>query len=135
MKNIFAYIFLLVSPFAFHASAEETSSDRNQGYVSGSFETNTNYYLKDLRTTATVPDGNFGSNNYLKLDYHHSRFTAGIQMEGYAPALVGYSSDLKGVNLTNYYVNWKDDNFSITAGTVYDQFGSGLLFRTWGDSV
>ena len=133
MKNIFAYIFLLVSPFAFHASAEETSSDRNQGYVSGSFETNTNYYLKDLRTTATVPDGNFGSNNYLKLDYHHSRFTAGIQMEGYAPALVGYSSDLKGVNLTNYYVNWKDDNFSITAGTVYDQFGSGLLFRTWED--
>lgn len=133
MRNILACIFLLVSVSAFHVSAENTESDRNRGYVAGSFETNTNYYLKDLRTTATVPDGNFGSNNYLKLDYYNSKFTAGMQLEGYTPALVGYSSDLKGINLTNYYVNWKDDAFSITAGTLYDQFGSGLLFRSWED--
>lgn len=133
MKNIFAYFLLLVSATAFNAYAEEPETDRNNGYVAGSFETNTNYYQNDLRTSATVPDGNFGSNNYLKLDYYNDRFTAGVQVEGYAPALVGYSSDLKGMNLTNYYVSWKDENFSITAGTVYDQFGSGLLFRTWED--
>ena len=133
MKNIFAYFLLLVSATAFNAYAEEPEADRNNGYVAGSFETNTNYYQNDLRTSATVPDGNFGSNNYLKLDYYNDRFTAGVQVEGYAPALVGYSSDLKGMNLTNYYVSWKDENFSITAGTVYDQFGSGLLFRTWED--
>lgn len=133
MKNIFAFFLLLLSATAFHAYAEEPQTDRNNGYVAGSFETNTNYYQNDLRTSATVPDGNFGSNNYLKLDYYNDRFTAGVQVEGYAPALVGYSSDLKGMNLTNYYVSWKDENFSITAGTVYDQFGSGLLFRTWED--
>ena len=133
MKNILTYFLLLVSAAAFNAYAEEPETDRNDGYVAGSFETNTNYYVKDLRTVATVPDGNFGSNNYLKLDYYNNRFTAGVQVESYTPALVGYSSDLKGVNLTNYYVNWKDENFSITAGTVYDQFGSGLLFRTWED--
>ena len=132
MRNILACIFLFACLPALHAAADE-SSDRSEGYVAGSFETNTNYYLKDLRTTATVPDGNFGSNNYLKLDYYNSRFTAGIQLEGYTPALVGYSADLKGINLTNYYVNWKDENFSITAGTLYDQFGSGLLFRSWED--
>ena len=133
MKNILTYLLLLVSAAAFNAYAEEPETDRNNGYVAGSFETNTNYYQNDLRTSATVPDGNFGSNNYLKLDYYNDRFTAGVQVEGYAPALVGYSSDLKGMNLTNYYVSWKDENFSITAGTVYDQFGSGLLFRTWED--
>jgi len=128
-----ACVVFLASVFSFNAMAEETPSGNSEGYVTGSFETNTNGYVKDDRTTATVPDGNFGSNNYLKLDYYNSRFTAGIQLEGYAPALVGYSSDLKGVNLTNYYVSWKDEDFSITAGTVYDQFGSGLLFRTWED--
>ena len=133
MKNLIACFVFLASAFSLHAVAEETPSGNSEGYVTGSFETNTNGYVKDDRTTATVPDGNFGSNNYLKLDYYNSRFTAGIQLEGYAPALVGYSSDLKGVNLTNYYVSWKDDYFSITAGTVYDQFGSGLLFRTWED--
>ena len=104
-----------------------------QGYVSGGFETNTNYYHQDSKTSATVPDGNFGSNNYLKLDYFNNRFTAGLQLEAYAPALVGYSSELKGANLTNYFVSWKDDAFSVTAGTFYDQFGSGLLFRSWED--
>lgn len=133
MKNLIACFVFLASAFSLHAVAEETPSGNSEGYVTGSFETNTNGYVKDDRTTSTVPDGNFGSNNYLKLDYYNSRFTAGIQLEGYAPALVGYSSDLKGVNLTNYYVSWKDDYFSITAGTVYDQFGSGLLFRSWED--
>lgn len=128
-----ACVVFLASAFSFNAMAEETPSGNSEGYVTGSFETNTNGYVKDGRTTATVPDGNFGSNNYLKLDYYNSRFTAGIQIEGYAPALVGYSSDLNGMNLTNYYVNWKDEDFSITAGTVYDQFGSGLLFRSWED--
>ena len=104
-----------------------------QGYITGGFETGTNYYVQDSKTAATVPDGHFGSNNYLKLDYYNSKFTAGLQMEAYGPALVGYSSELKGVNLTNYYVNWKDESFSITAGTFYDQFGSGLLFRSWED--
>ena len=103
------------------------------GYLTGSFETSDHYYLKDEKTGALVGDDRFGSNNYLKLDYYNSRFTAGIQIEGYAPALVGYSSDLNGINLTNYYVSWKDEDFSITAGTVYDQFGSGLLFRSWED--
>ena len=128
-----ACVVFLASVFSFNAMAEETPSGNSEGYVTGRFETNTNGYVKDDRTTATVPDGNFGSNNYLKLDYYNSRFTAGIQIEGYAPALVGYSSDLNGMNLTNYYVSWKDEDFSITAGTVYDQFGSGLLFRSWED--
>ena len=111
--------------------AAETADEK--GYVTGSFETNTNYYLEDQLTAATVPDGNFGSNNYLKVDYHNSRFTAGLQLENYAPALVGYSSELAGAELTNFYVDWKDEDFSITAGSFYEQFGSGLLFRSWED--
>lgn len=54
-------------------------------------------------------------------------------MEAYAPVLVGYPSTLKGASLSNYYISWTDDSFSVTAGTFYDQFGSGLLFRSWED--
>ena len=116
------------------AFAEENDrKDRSQGFVTGSFETNTNVYLKDAKTLATVPEGRFGSNNYLKVDYYSKRFSAGVQMEAYAPVLVGYTSDLKGAALTNCYVNWKDEDFSVTAGTFYEQFGSGLLFRSWED--
>lgn len=126
-------IIICLSVFFLSVVLTSRAENRNDGYVTGGFETNTNLYHDDARTSATVPDGKFGSNNYLKLDYYNRKFSAGVQMEAYAPALVGYSSDLKGAALTNYYVNWDDDDFSITAGTFYEQFGSGLLFRTWED--
>ena len=126
----FTAIFLCAS--AFWASASSDNEGEN-GYVTGSFETNSVYYNEDLKTAATVPDGMFGSNNYIKLDYYNEHFSAGVQMEGYSPVLVGYSSELDGIGLTNYYVSWKDEDFSLTAGSFYEQFGSGLLFRSWED--
>ena len=30
-------------------------------------------------------------------------------------------------------MKWADDDFSVTAGSFYEQFGSGLLFRSWED--
>lgn len=120
----------------FNVYADERSDDKDilsKGYLSGSFETNTNYYKEDGKTSAVVPDGKSGSNNYLKLDYYNDYFSAGLQLEAYAPVLVGYPSDLKGAALTNYYVKWADDDFSVTAGSFYEQFGSGLLFRSWED--
>ena len=111
----------------------ENDKDWSKGYVKGSFESNTNLYNEDAKSSATVPDGKFGSNNYLKLDYYNNKISAGIQMEAYSPVLVGYPSYLQGAALTNYYINWADEDFTITAGTFYDQFGSGLLFRSWED--
>ena len=69
--------------------AEDKPKD-DKGYVTGSFESNTNLYVDDDRTGAKAPDGHFGSNNYLKLDYYNNRFSAGVQMEAYAPVLLGY---------------------------------------------
>jgi len=106
-------IIICISVFFLSVVLTSRAENRNDGYVTGGFETNTNLYHDDARTFATVPDGKFGSNNYLKLDYYNRKFSAGVQMEAYAPALVGYSSDLKGAALTNYYVNWDDDDFPL----------------------
>ena len=130
--NLFAVIGMMAFSLPLIAS-ENSENDIDKGYVTGSFETTSVYYNEDVKTSAMVPDGLFGSNNYLKLDYYNNRFSAGVQMEGYSPVLVGYSSDLKGIGLTNYYVSWKDERFSLTAGSFYEQFGSGLLFRSWED--
>ena len=129
--NTAVAVALLLSATVF---AENTPKrERSEGYVTGAFETNTNVYMTDVKTSASVPDGKFGSNNYLKLDYHNSRFSAGVQLEAYAPVHVGFPNILDKAALTNYYVGWTDDSFSVTAGTFYEQFGSGLLFRSWED--
>lgn len=105
----------------------------NKGYLVGSYESNTIVYAEDEVTNAQRPDGNFASNNYLKADYYNGNFSAGVQLEAYQPVLIGYPSNLEGARLTNYYMQWTDGNFDVTAGTFYDQFGSGLLFRTYED--
>ena len=131
--RIFIAVAIVLSLSAAAFAKEKDTKGRNPGYVTGSFETNTNVYLKDAKTLATVPDGRFGSNNYLKVDYYNTRFSAGVQLEAYVPAAVGYPNILEKAALTNYYVAWTDEDFSVTAGTFYEQFGSGLLFRSWED--
>ena len=105
--------------------ADESSDRKDKGYVTGSFETTTNYYNKDLKTGAVVPDAKSGSNNYLKADYYSNRFSAGIQMEVYAPVLLGYNADLKGAALTGYYLDWTDEDFALTENAV-----SGLEYAS-----
>lgn len=128
MKKL-ALILTLVAASAQWAVAQ---SD-NKGYLVGSYESNTIVYAEDAVTNAQRPDGNFASNNYLKADYYNGNFSAGLQLEAYQPALIGYPTNLEGARLTNYYMQWSDGDFDITAGTFYDQFGSGLLFRTYED--
>lgn len=114
-------------------ATENGEEKQKKGRLTGSFETNSIYYVEDGRTTAVVPEDRFGSNNYLKLDYYHGRFAAGVQAEGYLPVLQGYPTNLTKAGLSNFYASWVDKSFSVTAGTFYDQFGSGLLFRSYED--
>ena len=71
---IFSLSLLLVGTDAWAAMdsdseevSAESKSEKSRGYLTGSFETNTTVYHKDDKTSATVPDSKFGSNNYLNL--------------------------------------------------------------------
>lgn len=134
-KYLLAAIATMPMFFSFTANAqEEEEKQQKKGYLTGNFETNSIWYQSnDKATGAEAPDDKFGSNNYLKLDYYRGKFSAGVQLEGYLPVLQNFPTELKGIDLTNYYVTWQDERFNVTAGTFYDQFGSGLLFRSWED--
>ena len=110
-------------------------SAQDNGYLTGSFETSDHAYVADPTNRFTPNGDTFGSNNYLKLDYYKGKFSAGLQTEAYVPALIGYPAELNKFALSNLYASWKDEDFQITAGTFYDQFGSGLLFRSWEDRL
>lgn len=108
----------------------------NYGRLSGSFETNTIWYMPDslvYNNGNPMPADRIGSNNYLKLDYTLGKFSAGVQGELYAPVLSGYQEQYKGGKITNKYASWTDDNFFVTVGDFYDQYGSGLIFRAYED--
>ena len=112
------------------ASAQQVLGN---GQVSGSLESSSIYYTPDKKIDR--PEDHFGSNNYLKVDYANGRFSAGIQMNAFMPALLGFDAykDGKKFYLASKYIQWRDKNFEVLVGDIYDQFGNGLIFRSFED--
>ena len=140
---------LIISVLALASLASEASAQikvGNEGQLTVALESNNNYYAKDktLEEIGLInPDdrtrGNFGSNDYLKVDYRLGRFSPGVQLEGYLPALYGYDAyeyqqrDSKLTAFVTKYVQWEDQNWGVRLGDIFDQFGNGLIFRSYED--
>ena len=129
-------------------AVEEASAQikAGEGQVSIALESNNSYYAPDKKLEdigLVIPEkrvrGNFGSNDYLKVDYNIGRFSAGVQVDGYLPAMYGYDfydysqRDSKLNMFLTKYVQWEDQNWGVRLGDIYDQFGSGLIFRAYED--
>lgn len=125
MKKIFLSAALLTSSF-FYAQ------------VRVGIESNNQYYLDDdkIKIEDQEAEDRFRSNTYIKLDYFKKKWEFGTQIESYYPkAIINYSPDLKDVNIGTVYARYNDiDNgVNITLGHFYEQFGSGLILRSWED--
>src|SRR5690554_1199252 len=104
------------------------------GTFSGGIESTSQWYQDDEELDFEQPNDPFRSNNYIRLDYQHGKFSAGLQYEAYLPsALLGYSERLNDNKIATYYVNYKGEQLDITAGNFYEQFGNGLILRSWED--
>ena len=101
------------------------------GHLSGSFESYTQLYQKDTKINAILPQDRVGSNNYLKLDYKYKQFTVGLQFESYLPTVAGYPFLINESKIANKYFKYTGNKFSVQVGDFYEQFGSGLVFRSW----
>ena len=127
MKNKF--LFLLGFFAGLEIVKAQTTNDLSIG-----FESNSQYYLDDEKTGDFNEPERFRSNNYLKVDYFYSNFFVGFQAEGYAPdALLNYAPNLDESNIALYYGGYKSEKLEITAGYFYEQYGSGLILRSWED--
>jgi hypothetical protein len=126
MKKLLLIISILYGTLTF---AQDT------GYFFGGFESNTQWLLNDEGLNFDAPKDQLRSNNYFRLDYNLGKFTAGVQYESYLPsALLGYSPKFDGNNdIGTYYLNFKHETIDITAGYFYQQFGNGLILRSWED--
>lgn len=113
-----------------HGIAQQNGK-KDVGTLSGSFETYNQLYQKDSGTAAIVPQDKIGSNSFLKLDYQYKNFTGGVQFESYLPLLLGYPGNMDGGKLINKYFTYRGKNLTVTVGDFYEQFGNGLIFRSF----
>jgi hypothetical protein len=126
MKKLILGAFMLIGAISF---------SQDNGYFFGGLESNSQWLMPDEEIGFDAPDDRFRSNNYVQFNYSLGKFTAGIQYESYLPAaLLGYSPTWDGQNgIGTYYLNFKNETLDITGGYFYEQFGSGLILRTWED--
>ena len=125
MKKLSLFLFLFA---VINLSAQEK-------WFSGNLYTNSQYYVDDNETGDFSEEDRFRSNNYLKLDGGYGKFTFGIQVESYLPqALLNFSPNFdKEIGLGTFYANFHSDKLDVTVGHFYEQFGSGLILRSWED--
>lgn len=109
-----------------------SSPDSSSVRISGSLESDNAVYVNDA-AIGSAPGPGVGSNNYLKLDLTSERFDAGLQAEYYPEPLRGYQPEFKGVSIPMGYVRFNTKKFNILGGNFYEQYGSGLLLRSWED--
>lgn len=65
--------------------------------------------------------------------YTNGDFSAGLRLEMYQNPLLGFDARYKGQGLANYFVAYNGEQLSVTAGNFYEQFGSGMILRTYED--
>ena len=126
---------LLFTVFQFFSLVAAAQNDQPKWYsyknLSGGIETNNQYYFENKKSGIVLPSKRFASNTYVNLNYNFKFIEAGVQFESYNPVLQGYPVQYDGSKIVHGFVRFKSKIAEITAGTFYDQFGAGYVFRAF----
>ena len=71
------------------------------------------------------------TNTYVTLQMTSKYVDAGARFEYLDHPLPGYEKDFKGWGVPHFYVKGRYGMAELTAGTFYEQFGSGFILRTY----
>lgn len=126
MRNFYLIILLILPVTLFAQDFMEG------GRLTGNFQVDAQYYGKDSAIGAgDVPSEKILSNSFLNLIYNHGNFEVGMRYESYLNPILGFDRDYKGNGIFYRYITYTSDDLDVTAGTFYEQFGSGMIFRAY----
>lgn len=106
---------------------------QNELQVHGNFNADGYLYREDSTIQAYPPPEDFGLNAWTNLIFTYGPVEAGLRFESYEPALLGYPAGqpYEGSGLGYRYATYRQDDLEVTAGNFFEQFGSGLVFRSY----
>lgn len=107
------------------------SSVYSQGRVTGNFSMEGQYYQQDSSIGTTEFPKQMAAQGFLNVRYHIDDFEFGIRYEAYRPPLLGIDSRFENSGFPFIYGTYRSTELDVTAGNFYEQFGSGLILRTY----
>lgn len=101
------------------------------GQVNGNFQMDAQYYKIDSAIGAFPVPEKMQMNSWTNITYTAGNFNAGLRYETYLNPVNGYDPRYKGQGVPYWFVDYKTGQFQVSAGHIYEQFGSGMIFRTY----
>jgi len=118
---------------AFSTVALASFGQLNNGTFTGNIDATFQYLNADTLINAKQPDSKSLINSYANVFYTNGNFKAGMRLESYLPRIQGYPDRFEGTGLGMRYVGYTNSYIDVTLGNFYEQFGSGLIFRSYED--
>ncbi len=124
---------LLLGALASFLFVEVTAQNNDQDYgqIHGNVSVTMQQYNEDTLINAAVPDPGTAMNAFTNLLYTRGNFRAGIRYESYLNRLEGYPQEFSGTGLGYRFASFTNEELDITVGNFYDQFGNGLILRSY----
>ncbi len=123
-------LILLTASLALTVAAAAQTNEKKLT-VSGSIQSDILIPQSDDAIGATT-DSDWGkTNTYAEVQAQSKYVDAGLRLEYLKHPLPGFEPDFKGWGVPNYWVKGKLGCAELTAGTFYEQFGSGFILRTY----
>ena len=121
---------LLCLPFsALHLNA--------QGIMGGNVTGNFQIDGQTSRADSIIGSNNIAERMHLNaradILYTNGNFSAGLRYEAYLNPMEGFRPEYEGQGIANYFASYRTQDFAITAGHFYEQFGNGLTLRAYED--
>lgn len=109
---------------------------QNNARITGSLQTNGNFFVRDTAIGASgTPQYDFrkfGAESWLNLNYSNWGFDVGLRFDAFHNSnLLNPLGAYTGEGIGRWFVQKKIDNFEFAGGYLYDQIGSGIIFRAY----
>lgn len=135
-RSLFKSLPLIFTLFlASYASNAQEESGKDPGVVSGNVSIIAQQYNDDPTIDAEAPPENVALNAFTNILFRKGKFNAGIRIESYHPSLLGYPEGFNGTGVGYFFGEFATDRLTVTAGTFYEQFGSGMTLRAYEENT
>ena len=108
---------------------------QNNGQIHGNFQTDVYLYENDSLINAVQPRHKAGIMGYANFLYNKEHFSAGLRYEMYLNTPEGFDARYDGQGIPYRFLQYAKGNYKIVVGNFYEQFGSGLILRTYEDKT
>jgi len=112
------------------------TSAQDQGVFSGNFESNFNVFLRDSLINANnTPQYDrelTGGEAWLNLNYSIKGFNMGVRFDMFNNSnLLNPTGSYTDQGIGRWFINKQINKFNVEVGYIYDQIGSGIIYRAW----